>query len=429
MQRIIVKNFGPLKDIDLEIKDYMVFLGPQASGKSTLAKLIYFFREIEITLYTYLLKNFENINDETIIKGLNEPINSRLSQFFGDYTFTDNIIVKFYVGKNRLLKHITLNYDSISQLFVSDVDLSFFKTSLDKKLSSPELSNFKTIFGIDDLIQNKNLFPVIAGLMMDKFDVLKKLNTDYFIPSNRAFIAKNYSPASTDTLSKEFYDFVGEIKNKFKKDYLAQIGEKKFFGSKIKNESSIQLCLKLIQSILRGRFIYEKNEEKIILENGQQINLRSAASGQQESIWVMNIIFYLLLENNDTKTIIEEPEAHLFPEAQKDLTYLISLLANQAGNQVIITTHSHYILGALNILINAHRIGQTSPEEVEKIVPKELWIDKNRLFAGFMENGTIKNIYDDEAEMIKIQQLNAVAGEINKDFDKLLDLEFANEKV
>ena len=46
MQRIIVKNFGPLKDIDLEIKDYMVFLGPQASGKSTLAKLIYGFKEV-----------------------------------------------------------------------------------------------------------------------------------------------------------------------------------------------------------------------------------------------------------------------------------------------------------------------------------------------------------------------------------------------
>ena len=256
-----------------------------------------------------------------------------------------------------------------------------------------------------------------------------RTNSTYFIPSNRAFIAKNYSPASTDVLSKEFYDLVGDIKNNFRKDYLAQIEEKKYFNGEIENLASIKYCLKLISSVLKGSFSVDKNEDKITSVDGRKINLRSAASGQQESIWVMNIIFYLLLENRDIKIIVEEPEAHLFPEAQKDITYLISLLANQEGNQVIITTHSHYILGALNILINAHRIGQTNPEEVEKIVPKELWVDKDRIFAGFLENGIIKDIYDDDAEMIKIQQLNAVAGEINTELDRLLDLEFANENV
>ncbi|MFK7948849.1 MAG: AAA family ATPase, partial [Saprospiraceae bacterium] len=34
MQKLIIKNFGPIKDVKLEIKDFMVFIGPQASGKS-----------------------------------------------------------------------------------------------------------------------------------------------------------------------------------------------------------------------------------------------------------------------------------------------------------------------------------------------------------------------------------------------------------
>ena len=57
MQRIEVKNFGPLKDITLDIKDYMVFIGPQASGKSTLAKLIYFFLKLEEIIRKLIIIN------------------------------------------------------------------------------------------------------------------------------------------------------------------------------------------------------------------------------------------------------------------------------------------------------------------------------------------------------------------------------------
>jgi predicted ATPase len=406
MQRIIVKNFGPLKDIDLKIKDYMIFLGPQASGKSTLAKLIYFFREIEFSLILFLVKESDNIvNQDYVDKKLNEIVNSRFNQLFGDYSFSERISINFHYGYSNLLNIISISFNEENSIFITKFDFQHLT-----KVLNEEKPVRDSLFRILSVLNNRT-------------------NSTYFIPSNRAFIAKNYSPASTDVLSKEFYDLVGDIKNNFRKDYLAQIEEKKYFNGEIENLTSIEYCLKLIKSVFKGSFSVDKNEDKITSIDGHKINLRSAASGQQESIWVMNIIFHLLLENRDIKIIVEEPEAHLFPEAQKDITYLISLLANQEGNQVIITSHSHYILGALNILINAHRIGQTNPEEVEKIVPKELWVDKNRIFAGFLENGIIKDIYDDEAEMIKIQQLNAVAGEINKDFDRLLDLEFANENV
>jgi predicted ATPase len=42
--RLIVKNFGPLKDIDVTLKNVNVFIGPQASGKSALAKLFTIFK-------------------------------------------------------------------------------------------------------------------------------------------------------------------------------------------------------------------------------------------------------------------------------------------------------------------------------------------------------------------------------------------------
>ncbi|OQX99939.1 MAG: hypothetical protein B6I24_01125 [Bacteroidetes bacterium 4572_128] len=43
--RLIIKNFGAIKDIDIEIKSLTIFIGEQATGKSTIAKLLAIFNE------------------------------------------------------------------------------------------------------------------------------------------------------------------------------------------------------------------------------------------------------------------------------------------------------------------------------------------------------------------------------------------------
>lgn len=45
--RLIIKDFGPIKDLDIELKDVMVFIGPQGTGKSTIAKVISGIRDDE----------------------------------------------------------------------------------------------------------------------------------------------------------------------------------------------------------------------------------------------------------------------------------------------------------------------------------------------------------------------------------------------
>jgi len=65
-ETLIVKNFGPIKDVELELGKVNVFIGEQAGGKSTLAKLIAICRDWEILDrgigYMHLFKwlNIEN---------------------------------------------------------------------------------------------------------------------------------------------------------------------------------------------------------------------------------------------------------------------------------------------------------------------------------------------------------------------------------
>ena len=46
MDRIRIHNFGPVKDVDIELSKLMVFIGPQGSGKSTIAKLLTIFSDV-----------------------------------------------------------------------------------------------------------------------------------------------------------------------------------------------------------------------------------------------------------------------------------------------------------------------------------------------------------------------------------------------
>ena len=43
MQRLEITNFGPIDSCKIDIRDFMVFTGEQASGKSTIAKSVFFF--------------------------------------------------------------------------------------------------------------------------------------------------------------------------------------------------------------------------------------------------------------------------------------------------------------------------------------------------------------------------------------------------
>ena len=66
--KLIVKNFGPLKDIEIEVREMVTFIGAQASGKSTLAKLLSIFEDesfrnnektpFEIELFIYGIKSY-----------------------------------------------------------------------------------------------------------------------------------------------------------------------------------------------------------------------------------------------------------------------------------------------------------------------------------------------------------------------------------
>ena len=47
MTTIEIKNIGPIKEVEISLNKINVFMGPQSSGKSTIAKIISFCTWVE----------------------------------------------------------------------------------------------------------------------------------------------------------------------------------------------------------------------------------------------------------------------------------------------------------------------------------------------------------------------------------------------
>lgn len=194
------------------------------------------------------------------------------------------------------------------------------------------------------------------------------------------------------------------------------------------NKDKLQQCADLMKQILQGEYRTVDGEERLQMADNRYVKINFASSGQQEAVWILNVVFYYLLNNRKSFFIIEEPESHLFPNAQKLITEFISLAKND-GNKVLLTTHSPYILGTINNMLYANRISKQVDQGVlGDIMPPSKWLDFKNLAAYYVDAGSIHSCLDDEFESIQNKIIDGASEDINTDFEKMADLRYASEQ-
>ena len=102
MQRITIKHLGPIQELEMDVERFNLVIGEQATGKSTIAKAIYFFRMIKSTLTDYFYQLFDtasyNQNDsqEGFNKVLKKELKSVFISLFGySWDLDENLYLKY----------------------------------------------------------------------------------------------------------------------------------------------------------------------------------------------------------------------------------------------------------------------------------------------------------------------------------------------
>ena len=122
MQRIEIQHLGPVQNLSMEIKDFNLLIGEQATGKSTVAKAIYFFRIIKTTLTDYLCQIFDTAlyNGSDVSSGFNRVLKRELkSNFISLFGYSWDLD-KLLVNNRSLLENE--NLDLITRQFMQVID-------------------------------------------------------------------------------------------------------------------------------------------------------------------------------------------------------------------------------------------------------------------------------------------------------------------
>lgn len=95
--------------------------------------------------------------------------------------------------------------------------------------------------------------------------------------------------------------------------------------------------------------------------------------------------------------------------------------------QDIITTHSPYILGALNNLIDAQRL-KSNRFDISKLLKNEnlsedYLIERQNFSAYFVENGEVQDAMDIENGLIRNEMIDDASDKINAFADALFEIE------
>lgn len=430
MEKIVINNFGPIKKFQSEIKSFSVFIGPQASGKSTISKSIYFFKSLRDELLRYI---FEAMNHNEFDKTLGtyaKRIRRNFLEFWGPtYPLSDLNMAYSYAPEVYI--NIKLKGKYIDPIFSDKLTKEFFKITnrAEEFVKKLEPKSTKFMSSRELLAYETEKRSLLADIEKQVNDIFSDDRDLIFIPAGRSLVTtlsdqlQNVHPFKLDFVSRAFIERINNTKPQFNKGLQDLVIEMKKLTQVVIDADKVELAQQLINKILKAKYIYDEEGEKLYYTSNKYTKLNHASSGQQESIWILLLIFLLVLNDRKVFVVFEEPEAHLYPIAQKDIVQLISLLSRQQNNQVIITTHSPYILSSLNNLIYANIVGSKKTKRVSEIVNKSIWIDPDRIDVFQVSGGMATSIIDHDTKLIKAEAIDTAAEEINSEFLSLFELD------
>jgi len=430
MHRLIINKLGPIDHCELDCMKFMIFTGFQASGKSTIAKAIFFFRTIKDDIFSIVENNAINssfrVSNTNLANQLSEFLREKFLRVFGsswamemsmyiEYKYTNDISVKISLKENK--QYPTPNYIWVE---LSKPLQGFLNNSA--ALSA-------TALGVPET-QKKEFLKTLYNVFDDEYHVV-------YIPAGRSMLTMlsqqlNYIYATMKDTQKRMLDYCTQdyierilrLKSEFADGYAGIIAYNQT-DNKI-SKKLFDTLLEFIKKILKGTYRYNDGEERIYFNDSQYVKMNFASSGQQESVWILNLIFYYIVRNEPVLFIVEEPESNLFPESQKYITEFISL-ATHYNHSVVVTTHSPYVLGTINNLLYAHQLAPGVHQSASTIIPKNLWIDYKDFYAWFLKYGCIEDCMDDEIHLIKNEMIDEISLIINSDFDQLLELQQSDD--
>lgn len=446
MQKIEIKYLGPVQELEMDIKDFNLLIGEQATGKSTVAKAIYFFRIIKSTLTDYLCQVYDTAlyNGNDVSDGFNKVLKKELKSIFISlfgyswdldkrlylkYEYASGIWLDVKLNKNGKRKYISVRYSPKLTQTLKDLE----KEALELFEQKPETTTISLVYASKERLRNYDNFKNSVNKIFDDY------KETYYIPAGRSMLTllvNNRSLLENDNLdliTRQFMQVIDNIHRVFE-DGIRNVhkrypdGERRFDVTK---------TAEMLISDLKGDYLYNAGKEYIVVEDeeehSEKIPINFASSGQQEVLWLLNQLYILMLKKEKAFVIIEEPEAHLYPSLQSKVVEFISYFANINNSSILITTHSPYILTSVNTLYCAGKViekNSTYSKKVYDIIDSNCEIDPQKVTAlKINKDKSILNLINEELQELNTEMIDEISDSVNEKYMELYYLLMSENDV
>lgn len=425
MHKLILKQLGPVRECEIELNDFIVMTGPQANGKSTVAKAVYFFRTIKDDILDMMIRGTSGEKPDKWKVRLSKRLKDKFMQLFGStygmpngmeawYRYSDKMYVRIYLTLNHARdggpNFVNIDFSQAFEDYLFDLDQQIF-TDMDPLRKEREAARLTELFD-------------------DPYDTI-------FIPAGRSMITLLTSQLnfifttmsegqkrSIDYCTQRYVELILGLKPLFSNGLGGLLFDKQHLSQKKFNVKLVRKTKDLIENVMKGRYQYSDGEEKLYLRQGKNkrfVKINYASSGQQETVWITNILFYYLLENKPVFLILEEPESHLYPDAQKQLAELLALF-RRGGNTELITTHSPYVLGEFNNLIYGEVLRARGVDGVRHVIDLDKLLPPKKVSAYHVLDGQLSDAKDCELGLIRNELIDGASIAISGECDALYEL-------
>ena len=422
MATIEIRNIGPIKEAKFDLNKVNVFMGPQSSGKSTIAKIISYCTWVEKDVATN--QSLEKHKEDKILFKDHIEVFHKIKGYFSADSYvsykSDIVEIKWENEKGTLVWVNQYAYKR-SKITYIPAERNMVILPEARKVTFEETN--------------------VRSFLFDWFDARKKYTQDEKLPILDLEVDYYYSEGNDE-------DHIVGVNGNIEYDILlsnASSGlqsitplvlmidyltfwiykeDKISFEQEEKRRKAESLLI--IEKILNPYF---KKDPLNSTEAGRLLNdfidkLKENDSNALKLSKELNKLLDNLFTTKNVQFIIEEPEQNLFPETQRDLIYsLLEKCLNREGNKITITTHSPYVLYALNNCILGYLVKEKMLEDDDYQDLKSLKssIDPTNVSVWqITDEGTINNIQGDD-HLIEGNYFDVCMKDVMDDFYKMIN--------
>lgn len=422
MTTIAIKNIGPIKEVaTISLNKINVFMGPQSSGKSTIAKIISFCTWVEKDVATnQSLSEYED--NKTYFR-------ERLESFHK---------IKGYFNSGSYIRYKSEVVDIVwenEECSISWVDRYAYKRSKIAYIPSernmvilPEAR--KSEFG------NTN----IRSFLFDWFEARKKYSDKNKLSVLNLGVNYYYVEGSEEdhirgSNNDSEYDILLSSASSGLQSITPLIAIIEYLTKWIYDEDTISFELderrQRVNRILAEEKVlkpyYDKDylpiEDRQDFTNSFNEKLHEKEEKAVKYFEEYKTISNSLFKTTNSKFIIEEPEQNLFPEAQRDLVYyFLQKCLDREGNRLTLTTHSPYVLYALNNCMMTGLVhNKMEANELSKLKCNQSMINPVDISIYEIREGVVRKTIQGEDGLISDNYFDQKMKDLMDDFYLMLN--------